>query len=105
MMPTAGCTVVFIAEAVRTFAYGFLGIVLPVYLSDLGVSALGIGGSVSLTLLASAALTWAVRRPAERYGARPALLGLVTLSAVAAGLLLCSTTPSLLGAPAMLRHL
>ena len=40
---------VFIAKAARTFAYGFLGIVLPVYLSDLGVSALGIGGAVTLT--------------------------------------------------------
>jgi len=102
MMPNPGCTLVFIAKAARTFAYGFLGIVLPVYLSDLGVSALGVGASVTLTLLASAALTWAVRRPAERYGARTALLGLVALSAIAAVLLLCARTPWLVVAAAML---
>ncbi len=102
MMLTESSTVVFIAKAVRTFAYGFLGIVLPVYLSDLGVSAVGVGASITLTLLASAALTWAVRRPAERYGARPALLGLVALSAIAAVLLLFSRTPWLVVAAAML---
>jgi hypothetical protein len=59
----------------RTFAYGFLGIVLPVYLSELGVGAVGVGAAVTLTLLSSAALTWAVRKPAERYGPRAALLG------------------------------
>ena len=93
---------VFTAKAARTFAYGFLGIVLPVYLAELGVGALGVGASVTLTLLASAGLTWAVRRPAERYGARVALLSLVALSAVAALLLLASPAPWVVVAAAML---
>lgn len=84
---------VLVAKTARTFCYGFLGILLPVYLSDLGVSAPGVGVAVTLTLLGSAALTWGVRRPAERFGGRAALLALSALSAVAAVLLLASSRP------------
>src|SRR5437773_10588185 len=63
---------IFIAKTVRTFCYGFLGIALPVYLSELGLTAAGLGVAVTLTLAGSALLTWLVRRPAERYGGGPA---------------------------------
>src|SRR2546430_17423692 len=63
---------IFAAKTVRTFCYGFLGIVLPVYLSDLGLSAAGLGVAVTLTLAGSAALTWLVPPPAQRDGARAA---------------------------------
>src|SRR5437867_10446176 len=66
---------IFVAKTVRTFCYGFLGIALPVYLSELGLTAAGLGVAVTLTLAGSALLTWLVRRPAERYGGQPALLG------------------------------
>src|SRR6058998_3204835 len=90
------------AKTVRTFCYGFLGIVLPVYLSDLGLSAAGLGVAVTLTLAGSAALTWLVRRPAERYGARAALLALGALSAVAAVIFLSSRDPRLVVLAAIL---
>ena len=93
---------VFVAKATRTFCYGFLGIVLPIYLSELGLSAAGLGVAVTLTLAASAALTWIVRRPAERYGVRPTLLALGALSAVAAVILLSSRDPRLVVLAAML---
>src|SRR5438309_12127593 len=67
---------IFVAKTVRTFCYGFLGIALPVYLSELGLTAAGLGVAVTLTLAGSALLTWLVRRPAERYGGRPAPLAL-----------------------------
>src|SRR5437868_13197902 len=86
-------TAIFVAKAVRTFCYGYLGILLPLYLADLGLSAAGVGASVTLTLVGSAALTWAVRAPAERYGARAALSGLAALSLVAATLLLAARAP------------
>jgi hypothetical protein len=73
-------------------------------LSERGVGAVGIGAAGTLTLLLSAALTMAVRRPAERHGARAARLGLVALSAVAAVLLLASRTPWVVVAEAMLGH-
>lgn len=103
--PVANTTdvgLIFAAKTVRTFCYGFLGIVLPVYLADLGMGAAGVGASITLTLVASAGLTWAVRRPAERYGARVALLGLVALTALAALLLLWTRSPWLVVAAAML---
>src|SRR2546422_1153299 len=60
---------IFGAKTARTFCYGFLGIVLPVYLSDLGLNAAGVGVAVTLTLAGSAALTWLVPPPAERVRA------------------------------------
>lgn len=97
-----GVAPVFAAKTVRTFCYGFLGVVLPVYLVELGMGAVGVGAAVTLTLMASAALTWAVRRPAERYGPRPALLGLAALTALAAALLLTTRHPWLVIAAAMI---
>jgi predicted MFS family arabinose efflux permease len=57
---------------------------------------------VTLTLAASAVLTWAVRRPAERHGARAALLGLAVLTLAGALLLLSSRHPWLVVLGAML---
>jgi MFS family permease len=93
---------VFTAKTVRTFCYGFLGIVLPVYLAELGMGAAGVGAAVTFTLVASAVLTWGIRRPAERYGARVALLSLVVLTGVAALILLTTRNPWLVVAAGML---
>ena len=90
------------AKTARTFCYGFLGIVLPIYLTDLGVSATGVGVAVTLTLAGSALLTWAVRRPAERLGPRAPLLALVGLSAIAALIFLGSAWPPLVVLAAIL---
>jgi MFS family permease len=81
------------AKSVRTFCYGFLGILLPVYLAEHGMDARGVGLAVTCTLGGSAALTWAVRRPAERLGARATLGALAVLSGLAAALLLVSEHP------------
>lgn len=99
---TSPTGLVFAAKTIRTFCYGFLGILLPVYLAELGVSAAGVGVAVTLTLAASAVLTWAVRRPAERHGARAALLGLAVLTLAGALLLLGSRHPWLVVLGAML---
>jgi predicted MFS family arabinose efflux permease len=73
-----------------------------VYLSALGLGPEGIGASITLTLLGSAGLTWAVRLPAERLGSRAVLLGLAGLSVVAALLLLATRHPALVVLAAML---
>lgn len=93
---------IFVAKGIRTFCYGYLGILLPLYLAELGLSATGVGAFVTITLVASAALTWAVRVPAERLGARTTLIALALLSAVAAGLLLVTRDPWLVVLGAML---
>ena len=95
-------TGVFVAKSVRTFCYGFLGILLPLYLAELGLDARGVGIAVTCTLVGSAALTWAVRRPAEQLGGRVALVGLAALSAVAAVLLLTTSDPWVVVLAAML---
>jgi MFS family permease len=102
MSVPADIIAVFIAKTARTFCYGFLGILLPVCLSELGMSASGVGVAVTLALVASAVLTGAVRRPAERYGARTALGGLAGLSVVSALLLITSSEPWLVVAAAMI---
>jgi MFS family permease len=93
---------VFVAKAVRTFCYGYLGILLPLYLADLGLSARGIGVFVTATLAGSAALTWAIRAPSERFGARAALLILAALSAGSAVLLMTTRAPWLVVVAAMI---
>jgi MFS family permease len=99
---SADVIAVFVAKGARTFCYGFLGIVLPLYLAELGLGATGIGISVTAALAGSALLTWLIRRPAERYGARVALLALVALSAVGAVLLLVTRQPWVVVVAAML---
>jgi MFS family permease len=97
-----GLAAILAAKAVRTFCYGYLGILLPLYLADLGLSARGIGLFVTATLAGSAALTWGIRAPAERFGARAALLMLAGLSAAAAMLLMSTRAPWLVIVAAMI---
>jgi len=96
---------VFIAKPTRTFCYGSLGVLFPVYLTELGLDARGLGIAVTLALLSSAVLTVAVRRPAQRWGPRTALLGLAALSVLAALLFLVAKSPWLVIVAAMLGNL
>jgi MFS family permease len=93
---------VFVAKGVRTFCYGYLGILLPLYLTELGLSAAGVGAFVTSTLVSSAALTWVIRAPAERFGTRSALVALALLSVVAAATLVAALDPWLVVVGAML---
>src|SRR5437773_2850863 len=95
---------IFVAKTVRTFCYGFLGIALPVYLSELGLTAAGLGVAVTLTLAGSALLTWLVRRPAERYGGAPAPLPPGGLAGLAAVVPLASRRPRAGGLAPAARH-
>jgi predicted MFS family arabinose efflux permease len=56
-------------------------------------------------LVGSAILTWLVRAPAERLGARAALLGLAGLTGIAAVMLLLSRNPYVVIAAAMLGNI
>ena len=96
---------VFAAKSTRTFCYGALGVLVPVYLVRLGLDAGGLGFAVTLTLLSSAALTFAVQRPTRRWGPRVALVGLAGLSVVAAVLFLVARDPWLVVVAAMLGNL
>jgi len=96
---------VLVAKAMRTFCYGFLGVLFPVYLAERGMDAQQIGVAVTLTLLASAGMTFAIRRPAERYGARGALFAQAGLIVVSALVFLATEQPWLIVAAAMVGNL
>ncbi|MEK7444570.1 MAG: MFS transporter, partial [candidate division NC10 bacterium] len=96
---------VFAAKTTRTFCYGFLGVLFPIYVTRLGLDARGLGVAVTLTLLASAALTLAIRRPAERFGAKTMLVALAGLGVLSAGLFLVSQQPWIVVAAAMVGNL
>ena len=96
---------VLVAKTARTFCYGFLGVLFPVYLAERGMAAPQIGVAVTLTLLASAAMTLAIRAPAERYGARAALIAQSALIVVSAALFLSTDRPWLIVVAAMIGNL
>ncbi len=96
---------VFAAKTTRTFCYGALGVLVPVHLARLGMDARGLGLAVTLTLVSSAALTFAVQRPSRRWGPGVALVGLAGLSVIAGVLFLMSWEPWLVVVAAMLGNL
>ena len=93
------------AKTARTFCYGSLGVLFPVYLAERGMDAPQIGVAVTLTLLASAAMTVVIRGPAERYGARAALMAQAALIVVSAVLFLSTEQPWLIVVAAMVGNL
>lgn len=97
--------ILFSAKAIRTFCYGYLGVLFPIYLARLGLDTPAVGTAVSLTLLASAGLTLAIRGPSRRLGARPVLMGLSCLIVVSGALLLLSRDPRIVILAAMLGNL
>ena len=97
--------IVVVAKATRTFCYGFLGVLFPVYLAERGLDARQIGLAVTFTLLASAVMTFAIRRPAERYGTRAALVAQAGLIVVSALVFLATDQPWLIVAAAMVGNL
>ncbi len=62
------------ARAVRAFADGFVALLLPIYLVDLGFSPLAIGSIVASTLIGTALLTLWVGLVANRHSRRRLLL-------------------------------
>jgi MFS family permease len=90
---------------VRTFCYGFLGVLLPLHLHNLGMTTAQIGFSITLTLMGSAILTYGVRRPLERYGTRRSLLGLSVLCVISAVLFLVTRNPWIVVLAAMIGNL
>jgi len=100
--PSSTVRLVFAAKAVRTFCYGYLGVLVPLHLAALGLGASGIGVAVTLMLGASAVLTLLVRRPAERHGGRAVLVALAWLVVAAGVLLATARVPALVVLAAML---
>ena len=71
------------ARAVRNFAYGFLSVLLGIYLEALGYTAVHVGVVLMATLLGSALLSLLFAAVADRWGRRRLLAGSAGLMAVA----------------------
>ncbi|MCE5297293.1 MAG: MFS transporter [Euryarchaeota archaeon] len=60
----------FLTRGVRLFAYGFLSIVLVLYLEELGLSDLEVGALLALTLIGDTAISLYITTKADRTGRR-----------------------------------
>jgi MFS family permease len=69
------------ARGLRAFADGFVALLLPIYLVDLGFSSVAIGSIVAGTLIGTALLTLWVGWVAHRYSRRALLLAAACLMA------------------------
>ena len=74
------------ARVLRSFAYGYLTVILAVYLDQLGLDGLGIGAVLTAAVGGSAVMTIFWSRLADRYGRRRTLATMAALMA-AGGLL------------------
>ena len=73
------------ARGVRAFGDGYVALLLPIYLVELGYSALAIGAIVTSTLIGTALLTLWVGWIANRHSRRLLLLAAAVLMAVTGG--------------------
>src|SRR5690242_21901570 len=72
---------VLVARGLRAFGDGFVALLLPIYLVDLGFSALAVGTIVAGTLIGTALLTLWIGWVAHRHSRRRLLLLAATLMA------------------------
>ena len=94
--------VLFAACGVRLFAYGFLSVVLGLYLASLGLEAGEIGAIFTAALVGGALMTAFLTQVADRAGRRPILMAGSALMAVAGAGFALSGSPLLLAAAAIL---
>jgi MFS family permease len=80
----------FVTRVLRMFAYGFLAVVLVLYLAALGLDALTIGAILTLTLIGDTLISLWLTTNADRIGRRRVLAG-GSLLMVAAGLVFAAT--------------
>jgi MFS family permease len=89
-------SILFTTRIIRLFAYGFLSVILALYLSEAGLSEKQIGILLTLTLAGDAAISLWLTTTADRIGRRRMLIigaGLMTLAGV---VFLLSRNPVLL---------
>ncbi|MEA2519000.1 MAG: hypothetical protein QOF49_1080 [Chloroflexota bacterium] len=80
----------FVTRVLRMFAYGFLAVVLVLYLAALGLDALTIGATLTLTLIGDTLISLWLTTNADRIGRRRVLV-VGSLLMAAAGLVFAAT--------------
>ncbi len=89
-------TLLFATRLTRLFAYGFLSVVLALYLAEAGLSALQIGLLLTLTLAGDAVITLWLTTNADRLGRRRMLVAGAVLMILAGVVFLYTRNPLLL---------
>jgi MFS family permease len=74
------------ARAIRSLAQGYVVIILPIYLADIGVSASRMGVLFGVCALVNAGLAASVGVMADRFGRKPFLIGISLMMTVGAAL-------------------
>ncbi|HZS02092.1 MAG TPA: MFS transporter, partial [Chloroflexota bacterium] len=92
----------FAACGVRNFAYGFLSVVLGLYLAALGLQPAAIGAIFTAALAGGAVMTIVLSGVADRLGRRRLLIVGAALMALAGGVFATTEAPLLLAAAAVL---
>ena len=92
----------YLAAFIRALATGFIGVLLGVYLAQIGLDAGTVGVIVSAGLGGAAAGTFLVTFLGDRLGHRRVLLAVTLLSAAGGVALALSSHPLILGAAALL---
>jgi MFS family permease len=72
---------ILLGRSLRAFGDGYVAVLLPLHLSNLGFEAFAVGAISTATLLGSALLTLALGSAAHRVRRRPALLAAALLMA------------------------
>ncbi len=85
---TADGRLLFATRMARLFAYGFLAVVLVLYLAQVGLSEASIGLLLTLTLIGDTVISLWLTTRADRFGRRRTLI-LGTLLMIFAALLVC----------------
>ncbi len=85
--------IILLEKAVRTIPYGFLGVLFPIYLTQLGFGPVAIGLVLTLTTVTSAFYTFIASLVADRIGRRRTLIFFALTDCVAAAVLFLSTSP------------
>ena len=74
MNPGSNIPLLFSTRIIRLFCYGFLSVVLALYLSEIGLTETQIGLLFTLTLVGDAAITLWLTTSADRFGRKRTLL-------------------------------
>src|SRR5437762_12886978 len=78
---SADASRILVARGLRAFGDGFVALLVPIYLIELGFDALAVGAIVTSTLIGTALLTLWVGMVANRYSLRRLLLAAAVLMA------------------------
>lgn len=68
------------ARAMRSFSQGFLSVVVPLYIITLGFKGLTLGSILTLATVGGSLMSLAVGLTGDRYGRRPAMIGVAALA-------------------------